>query len=828
MQSSRTSTSAALGTMIKIVITALIMAALYFGREILIPLAMAALLTVLLTPLVVRLERWIGRIAAVLVALVLLISFAVGIGSILAGQMINLAEKLPDYKENIRSKLQVLKMPQSGHFAKFADMVTDLKRELPGGDDSPKSPGQASKTLSSSQSPAADAAARPASPENGTKAPEAGKPAPPPPPAPVQVVETKKSSPMETAAAIISPIMGPLGTTALVLLLMVCMLLQRESLRSRLTRLIGRGNITTTRRALDDAFNRVSRYLLMQFLVNTTYGVLVATGLYFIGVPNVLVWGVLAMVLRFIPYVGPWIAASFPILLSLAVASGWTMLLTTLGMFVVIELLFANAVEPWLYGSHTGVSAFALILAAVFWTWMWGAAGLVLATPLTVCLVVMARHVPDLAMLGVLLSDEEPLAPHEEFYHRLLSPEEKDAGDFAESFVKANSHAAFYDSVFIGALSAIEKEYQAGELDTLQLQELQGDMRDVIEDVASLPLSESKEETDNEADASVGRFAAPLPTCRVLCLPARAARDGIAASMLAQLLEQRHFSVESLSVQLTTGELIEAVVQDEAEVLCISAVAPTTILQTRYLCGKLHARCPQLRIIVGLWGAAEDMAEATKRLRDSGAEEVVTTFTGAVASISRYASMLSQQAGIQSPSLDETARLQELEKLQVIDTEIEPEFERVTKKLARVLNAPIALVSLITSDRQFFKSQHGLPADLAKSRSIARQLSVCSQLVASNKPLVVEDLARDRRFSSNPLLRELKLRFYAGVPLRTASGHAVGSLCILDYKPRKFGDHENRLLEVTAEEVMELMDSRQANNSDFEKTKEPKAVLEAA
>ncbi len=796
MQSSRSSTSAALGTMTKFVITALVLSILYFGREILIPLAMAGLLAVLLTPVVVRLERWTGRIAAVFVAMVLLVSFAVGVGGMLTGQMINLAEKLPDYKENIRGKMQALKMPDTGHFTKFFEMLTDLKHELPGGEETGRS--SSSKTSSTSY-----IAPQPSFPLQAAAVD--AKPATPLQPAPVQVVETRKSTPVETAAAIIGTIMSPLGTTALVLLLVTCMLLQRESLRSRLTRLIGRGNISTTRRALDDAFARVSRYLLMQFLVNTAYGVIVATALYFIGVPNVLVWGVLAMVLRFIPYVGAWIAAAFPLLLSLAVAPGWTMLLLALAMFVVVELLFANVVEPWLYGSHTGVSAFALILAAVFWTWMWGAAGLVLATPLTVCLVVMARHVPDLAMLGVLLSDEEALTPHEEFYHRLLSPAERDAGDYAEAFIKANSQVAFYDSVFIAAMSAIERDHLTGELETAQLHELQDEMRDVIEDMGALPFLDTKAGLGKDTDDVEGKFAAPAPTCRVLCLPARAARDGIAAAMLTQLLEQRHFSAESLSTQLTTGELIEAVVEDNAEVLCISAVSPTTILQTRYLCGKLHARCPKLRIVIGLWGATENISETSKRLRASGADDVVTTFADAIAMITRYATTLAHEAGLIATSLDETARLAELDQMQLMDTAAAPELDRLTKKLARVLNAPIALVSLVDADRQFFKSQHGLPSDLAKSRSISRQLSVCGQLVAANKPLVVEDLARDRRFASNPLLRELKLRFYAGVPLRTSGGHAIGSLCVLDYKPRKFGDHENRLLEVTAEEVMEII-----------------------
>ncbi len=204
------------------------------------------------------------------------------------------------------------------------------------------------------------------------------------------------------------------------------MLLQREDLRSRLIRLIGQGRISTTTRAMDDAGRRVSRYLLMQLVVNVSYGVPVAIGLYFIGVPNAVLWGAFAVVLRFIPYVGPWIAAAFPIILSLAVSPGWMMPLLTIGLFIVLELLSNNVMEPWLYGSSTGVSSIALIVAAVFWTWLWGPVGLVMATPLTVCLVVMGRHVPRLSFLSVLLSDEEALTPAEDCYHRLLTVGEQD------------------------------------------------------------------------------------------------------------------------------------------------------------------------------------------------------------------------------------------------------------------------------------------------------------------------------------------------------------------------------------------------------------------
>ena len=228
------------------------------------------------------------------------------------------------------------------------------------------------------------------------------------------------ANPLQLLQVILSPLLGPLGTAGLVILLVIFMLLKREDLRSRLIRLIGQGRISATTRAMEDAGQRVSRYLLMQFLVNVTFGIAVAVGLFFIGMPNAILWGAFATVLRFIPYIGPWIAAAFPIILSLAVSPTWMMPLLTLGIFVSLELICSNVVEPWLYGSSTGVSSIALIVAAVFWTWLWGPIGLLLSTPLTVCLVVIGRHVPRLAFFSILLSDEQALTPAEECYHRLL------------------------------------------------------------------------------------------------------------------------------------------------------------------------------------------------------------------------------------------------------------------------------------------------------------------------------------------------------------------------------------------------------------------------
>lgn len=772
-----------------IALTAFIVAALYFARELLIPLALSALLTFLLSPLVTRIERWIGRIAAVLVVVLLIFTSLGAAGWMLSRQLVDLATKLPEYKGNIITKIHAFKMPQGGAFTKLSETVEELKNELPGGNAAP-----APSMTQEAGKPDMDVASPPDAP---------------PPAAPVQRIESAKTNPFELLQLIIAPLLGPLGMAALVLLLVIFMLLEREDLRSRLIRLIGQGRISATTRAMDDAGQRVARYLLMQLVVNVTYGIPVAIGLYFIGVPNAILWGAFATVLRFIPYVGPWIAAAFPIVLSLAVSDSWWSPLLTIGLFVVLELLSNNVMEPWLYGKHTGVAPLALIVAAVFWTWLWGPVGLVLATPLTVCLVVMGRHVPRLSFLSIVLSDEEALTPAEDCYHRMLTPGDRDELELVESYLKANSLTTLYDTVFIPVLTAVENDAREALLEPAQLSYVQQSMRDIIEDLGTRPVAPTKMIVAPPAKTETVACEAPVaslmlaPDCRVYCLPARADRDELAGTMLVQLARQEGFGAQNAPAQLVAGELLGLAEKADVDVVCISVVAPSTVIHARYLCLKLRSVLPKLKIVIGLWGETEDLTEATKRLRESGADEVVTTLADALVQIARLAPALTEEMTPAPVPADEEERLAALTELNLLDTEAEPVFDRITAKLARVFEMPIALISLVDRDRQFFKSQTGLPESLAKARQTARNVSVCGHVVAKNQVIVIEDLARDRRFANNPLLKEHGIRFYAGVPLLAPNGQPIGSLCLMDLKPRQLTEREKRLLQEYANEVME-------------------------
>lgn len=766
-------------------LTAFVIAALYFARDLFIPLALAALLTFLLSPLVGRIERWIGRIAAVLLVVALIFTATGGAGWMLTRQLVDLAAKLPEYKGNITEKLHAFRAPKGGAFMKFSETVDELKNELPG-TTSPAIPTITSET-------------------NKPETAIASLPNLPTRPTPVKVLEPSRANPFELIKTIITPLIGPLGRAILVLVLVVFMLFAREDLRNRLIRLIGQGRISSTTQALDDAADRVSRYLRMQLLVNVIYGSCIAIGLYFIGVPNAVLWGALGTVLRFIPYVGPWVATILPTLLALSVSRGWAMPILTVALFGGIELVLNNVLEPLLYGKHTGISSIALIVAAVFWTWLWGPLGLVLATPLTVCLVVMGRHVQRLSFLSVLLSDEEALTPAEDCYHRLLTVGEQDEIQFVDAYLKENSLTALYDSVLIPVVSTAEMDARMESLDDNQLTRLEQSVRDIIDDLGTRSPVPSKiaspvAVTGQPRDA---RTAPSIITSSVYCLPVRAERDELASIMLSHLLRQQGAEAQWAPARLTSGELLDLVEKADVDIACISVVAPSTIIHARYLCTKLRERFPKMEIVVGLWGMTENLTEAAGRLRDSGADEMVTTLADAIVQLANF-SPVSDQPMIPAPTpADEKERQAALASLGIVDDEGMPAFDRLTARLTRIFEVPIALVTLIDHDRQFFKSQTGLPEDLVKARQTPRAVSVCGHVVAGNKPIVVEDLARDRRFANNPLVKERGLRFYAGIPLRASNGQPIGSLCLLDTKPRRFEERDKRLLQEYAEEAME-------------------------
>ncbi len=583
----KASSADSLSTISNVLLSAFIIAALYFGRELLVPLALAALLTFMLSPLVTRCQRWLGKVGAALFVVAVLFGITVGAGWVLTRQAMDMAVSLPNYKENIRTKLRAVRLPENGPFSRLSSTLEELKKDLPGG--------------AARQLPLAAGA-----PDRSER-----------PPQQVEVVNGPDKR-LAFVQSVIAPVLGPLGTGALVLLLLVFMLLERDDLRNRLIRLIGQGRIGATSRAMDDAGSRVSKYLQMQLIVNVTYGLAVSIGLFFIGVPNALLWGAFATVLRFVPYVGPWIAAAFPILLSLAVSDGWLVPVLTICLYIVIELVSNNVMEPWLYGSSIGVTPIALIVAALVWTWLWGAVGLVLATPLTVCMVVMGRHIPRLAFFSIVLSDEESLTPAEDCYHRLQRAGEHDEMELVETYLKSHALGDLLDSVLVPVMIAAESDHRSGLLETDQLDLVGRGMVGILEELEIRQEGLAMEPVMAHDESFV-----------ICCLPAKAWRDELACSMLALQLMDQGRTVQRASARMVTGELVAWVREQNADVVCVSAVAPTTANQVRYLCLKLRAGFPDLGIIVGMWGAVGNTAGDFRMLRESGANEVVATISEA-------------------------------------------------------------------------------------------------------------------------------------------------------------------------------------------------------
>jgi predicted PurR-regulated permease PerM/methylmalonyl-CoA mutase cobalamin-binding subunit len=763
---SKTSSTDAIVGLWTISLASFIIAVLYFGRELLTPIALAALLTFLLAPLVTRLQRWLGRIGAVLLVVLMMFALTVTAGWILTTQIVDLGTQLPNYKENIRNKMHAFQLPTGGAFTKLSETFNDLKQDMPGtkgatGD-------KAAEGIQKLQ-PSADGQA-----------------------IPVKVVSSPGRSPLELFQLIVAPIVGPLGTSALVLLLVVFMLLKREDLRGRLIRLIGQGRISATTNAMDDAASRVTRYLLMQLVVNVTYGIPIAVGLYFLGVPNAILWGTFATVLRFIPYVGPWIAASFPIILSLAVSKDWTTPLLTIGLFVGLELISNNVMEPWLYGSSTGVSSLALIVGAVFWTYIWGPVGLVMATPITVCLAVMGRHIPQLSFLNVILSDEEALTPAEDCYHRLLRAGGQDELELAESYLKQHTLTDLYDAVLIPALITAGKDHQRGMLDADQIDQVEHAVGELLMELEErIPAVNKTEDPAADQPAEI-----PL-TCSVYCVPAKAERDHLAGEMFAQLLRNKGLKVTNIPDKLVASERLALVVKANVDVVCISVTEPSTVSHARYLCMKFRAALPNQKIMIGLWDVKQITPETEKLLQDAGADVIVKGTAEAYLALRKLAPPLNVQMDPAPVPANDDQRLKALHSVNLAKFDFQP----FTSKMSRIFEIPIAMLSLVDRDVQQFAAQTGLSERLAKAGDSPRETSICGHVVAADETIIVEDLARDPRFANNPMIKENRWRFYAGAPVRSPDGHAIGSLCLIDTTPREFTKRERRLLNEYAADI---------------------------
>lgn len=547
-------------------------AVLYFARDVLIPLALAVLLAFLLAPAVRRLERWkLGRVLSTAIVVALGFSFIGGVSWIGGRQAVSFAAKLPEYRANVQAKMRVLRDPSAGtQLGKAAEAIKDLEKQ-----------------------------------------------ADPAPQKPMPVTETPKS-PLAQLVDLVTPLAKPVGTALAVVVFTILLLLHRENMRERLIGLIGARRINVTTQALGEASYRVSRYLFMQLVVNACFGIPFGVALYFIGIPNALLWGLLATLLRFIPYAGVWIAVSMPLMLAFAVSDGWSEVAWVLGVFVVLELLLVNLVEPWLYGRSAGLSPIAVIAAALFWTWLWGPVGLLLAMPLTVCVAVMGRYIPQLGYLNVLLGVEPVLTPEARFYQRLVAMDQDEAEELAETHANENGLLALHAEVVIPALGLAEHDRHAGALDERHVRFIFDTTRRIVEYV------EDRREPAEEASKPAGKAVSPVGI-----VAAHDEADHIAGLVLARMLPAPEFNAHVIAFPLLAAETLERIAEHACRVVCISALPPQAATQAGYLCKRLKHRFPELKVIVALW-TGENAERASARLRAAGVDVVVTKLADAI------------------------------------------------------------------------------------------------------------------------------------------------------------------------------------------------------
>jgi predicted PurR-regulated permease PerM len=565
-----------------------IVAALYFGREVLVPIALAVLLSFILSPCVRFLQRaHLPRVVAVIVVGAVAFSAIFGLGTLMVSQVNGLAGDLPRYQTTLAAKIDSLRgvTAGSGTLERASAVLHDLSQEI----DKPK--------------------------DNSTDFLRDG--ATPNKPIPVEVRQPDPGT-LQTLSTLIEPLIHPLTTTGIVLIFVVFILLQHQDLRNRLVRLAGTKDLQRTTAAIDDAGERLSKLFLTQLGLNAGFGLIIGVGLYIVGVPSAPLWGIFAMILRFVPYIGAVISAIFPLILAAAVGTGWSMVVATAALFLVVESVAGQVVEPLVYGRSAGLSPVAVIVSATFWTWLWGPIGLILATPLTICLVVLGRHVEQLKFLEVMFGDEPPLKPAELIYQRMLARDPVEAAEQAELFLQENTLATFYDEILLGGLQLAQSDAERGLLDNERMQRVRDAVAEIVDDLEmhqdkdvvlteeitpeaeELPLAQLQRAEDRPTIGALrAEWQGGTP---VLCIPGLGLLDEAAALMIAQLLKRagiraRVEHADALSISRITGWDTEGVA-----LICLCYVGNPSSAQIRYAVRRIRRRSSDTPVLITLLG----------------------------------------------------------------------------------------------------------------------------------------------------------------------------------------------------------------------------------
>lgn len=578
---------------------ALVIAVLYFAENLLVPFALALLLSFLLAPPVTMLEKLhLGRIPSTL--LVLALAFGTcGYGFWLGmTELGDIAAKMPQYQYNLHRKIEAMNSMAGSALSETVNSIEQLSGEL-------ASVGPAAENVSG----------------GGTRGARGPKPLP------VEVVD-HRSGLLSSLSSVGMSLAHLLEVGAVVLIFSLFMLIQRGDLRNRFIQLVGTGHLNLMTTALDDAAQGISRYLRTQLIVNSMFGLSLGLGLFWIGVPNAAFWGALGVILRFIPYVGTLVAGFCPLLLAIAVFDGWAKPLMTFGLFAGIELSISAGVEPWLYGAHTGISSLAILVSTAFWTLLWGPVGLVLSTPMTVCLLVLGRYVPALEFLRVVLGEKIELPLAARYYQRLLAMDDDDAQRIAEDYLKDRTPGELFDYVLIPALSLAEEDRHRNALDEEREKFVYQTTKLVIEDVA--------EETAG--------MAPPIESSggpNVVCMPSRDQADELIALMLEQVLRLDGYELKTVALG-SKGDMFQSVEEQRPDILLISALPPFAVIHARSICRKARRRFPEMKIVLGLWGANDETEQSKSRTALECFDSVITKLNQAETELGFKAEVMEQ------------------------------------------------------------------------------------------------------------------------------------------------------------------------------------------
>ncbi|MBY0258777.1 AI-2E family transporter [Methylobacterium sp.] len=590
------------------IMTALIMVGLYVGRDVLIPIAIAILLSFVLGPLVNLLRRWhFGRFLSVATSVLLALGTAAALATLIGVQIADIAKDVPRYRSTIERKIEGLNDTPAGRLAGY---VASIGRTM----------------HDSHEEKAPETAPKPE--------PQAG----PAPPEKAILVEVKERAPgpVTLAGTLLSPILHPLATIGIVFVVLLFLLMQREDLRDRMIRLAGSSDLHRTTVAMDDAAKRLSRYFLVQLGLNASFGIVVGVGLYCLGVPNPVLWGIFSALMRFVPYIGAFASALFPLALAAAVDPGWSMVIGTLILFLILEPLVGHFIEPMLYGQSTGMSPFAVLVSALFWTWLWGPVGLLLSTPLTVCLVVLGRHVDKLEFLDVLFGDRPALTPVENFYQRILADDPEEAQEHADLILKTCSLTAYYDEVVVKGLELAARDAARGVLTTEQKSDIRASVGGLIDELAD--RDDLRSDTEVKADPDAPR-PEPVPetwrtTGTVLCVAGRSFVDESACAILAQLLAKRGIGARVVPFADVARARIGDFDPGPAKLVCIVSMAingePTHL---RRLAERLRRKLPGTCFVLGLWQADDASLDEATRHRAVDADIHVSSLRAAVEAV---------------------------------------------------------------------------------------------------------------------------------------------------------------------------------------------------